>query len=753
MVILMHTNSIGQWEILNAGGVYHSIDFVNDKVGWMVGDGTLLKTEDGGDTWESLTIDPKWVLFFVDFVNENVGWCSGQYWDREEGVSHGIISKSVDGGQSWTMQCDYWGGIIHALDDSVVYVDFLKTTDGGRNWIEVGPDEEDLELYSIWFFNPDSGIAAGSGIIYKTSNGGNSWKIITDPNVTKFDNLQFMNDSTGYFLAFDENGKGTLCFTTDACDSWTITTESHLSMECFSFFDHNKVCALMSDSLGNWSMMISNNGGSTWEQKVILPSRGEYWRGRGEDYEMYFYNPHLRFILSVIWGGRAGIFGSMVLNSKDDGNTWIIQQISYPFQDVYFTDKNVGFVSGGASEWHGDGWGDLFKTYDGGRTWCSSFQSCYEVRSVLLLDPYIGYILSTQTSAGTLTNIYKTTDGGNTWHEVYADVPDSTDFYFAGKEMYFLNENIGWIAGAGFHNDTSGAAFLYTMDCGESWDVTWISLDSDDYNYALNSIYFVDSTLGWTVGEGGLIVKYTERDQWQTQSQVTDLPLKDVFFSDKDNGWIAGGYLNEQDFQSILLKTIDGGITWKEIRDSNYLINDVFFKDSLNGIAVGNDTNRVYWNWQIFGSCRGVILKTTDGGENWFIEVGDLPASLTAIHSKDGYCWAVGENGLILRYNDLTWIEDKLIPNKVPHRYELSQNHPNPFNPSTVISWQLAVGSNVELNIYNILGQKIETLLNKPMPAGYHEVEFNGQNLPSGVYLYRIDAGAWQDVRKMVLLK
>ena len=63
------------------------------------------------------------------------------------------------------------------------------------------------------------------------------------------------------------------------------------------------------------------------------------------------------------------------------------------------------------------------------------------------------------------------------------------------------------------------------------------------------------------------------------------------------------------------------------------------------------------------------------------------------------------------------------------------------------------------IEIYNIIGQKTETLLSKPMPAGYHEVEFNGQNLSSGVYLYRIEVvdparrtGEWQDVKKMVLL-
>jgi len=81
------------------------------------------------------------------------------------------------------------------------------------------------------------------------------------------------------------------------------------------------------------------------------------------------------------------------------------------------------------------------------------------------------------------------------------------------------------------------------------------------------------------------------------------------------------------------------------------------------------------------------------------------------------------------------------------------QTYPNPFNSSTKIKFTLPKPETVKIEVYNIIGQKIQTLLNKPMPAGYHEVEFNGQNLSSGVYLYRIQAGVWQDVRKMVLVK
>jgi hypothetical protein len=106
----------------------------------------------------------------------------------------------------------------------------------------------------------------------------------------------------------------------------------------------------------------------------------------------------------------------------------------------------------------------------------------------------------------------------------------------------------------------------------------------------------------------------------------------------------------------------------------------------------------------------------------------------------------------VLDWNDPVGISDKNI-SQILSAYKLSQNHPNPFNPTTVISWQLAVGSDVEVSVYNLLGQKVAKLVSEKMPAGYHEVEFNGQNLSSGVYLYRIEAGEWQDVKKMILLR
>lgn len=85
--------------------------------------------------------------------------------------------------------------------------------------------------------------------------------------------------------------------------------------------------------------------------------------------------------------------------------------------------------------------------------------------------------------------------------------------------------------------------------------------------------------------------------------------------------------------------------------------------------------------------------------------------------------------------------------------YDLRQNYPNPFNPKTRIDFQIPVKEKVSLKIYNILGTEILELLNKELEPGRHSINFDGSNLMSGVYFYRIQAGSFTSTKKMILLK
>jgi hypothetical protein len=90
---------------------------------------------------------------------------------------------------------------------------------------------------------------------------------------------------------------------------------------------------------------------------------------------------------------------------------------------------------------------------------------------------------------------------------------------------------------------------------------------------------------------------------------------------------------------------------------------------------------------------------------------------------------------------------------ELPTEVMLSQNYPNPFNPSTTIRFALPVPTEVRLDVFDLLGRQIVTLVNGAMPAGNHQVILNGANLSSGVYVYRIQAGGVVISRKLTLLK
>jgi hypothetical protein len=98
-------------------------------------------------------------------------------------------------------------------------------------------------------------------------------------------------------------------------------------------------------------------------------------------------------------------------------------------------------------------------------------------------------------------------------------------------------------------------------------------------------------------------------------------------------------------------------------------------------------------------------------------------------------------------------ITDVNSPNNIIRSYILNQNYPNPFNPSTTISWQLPVTSQVTIKVYDVLGREVSTLVDEIKQAGKYETEFNAIDLPSGVYFYRLQAGNYVSVKKLLLLK
>ena len=742
-IIFVSQICFAQWEILNEGfrGSINTIDFVNDNIGWIAGrNGTFLKTTDGGENWNSIPINENWHINQIDFINETVGWAIASVFNSSE--CNDIIVKTDDGGYNWSIQKQILGcslASLYAIDEINFYTigenKIYKTSDGGENWVNVSPNIEDGIFSSLWFQNPDTGVVVGSygnydgngrGIIIKTNDGGTTW----DQNiVNEFNNitdLQFFDSKTGYFKAYKDTANF-ICTTKDMCSNWKVNIELPYPIVSYQFLDTATAYSIMLDSVFSTNIMKSIDGGYNWQIVQVLNFCLDH---------IYFFKHSTGIILGYFGGGRGE--GPSILFHYTSNNECVIQKFSLPLNDIFFIDKNTGILSGGYYYLHGSS-GGLFVTHDGGKTWDKNSDIEGVFQSSIFMNNLEGFVLASG------SGIYKTYDGGDNWIPAFQNNFDSL-FSFGANDICFMDENYGWAAGNYSVTDSSGAGILGTPDRGKSWELVWKYPSSNDIGYNLNSISFADAT-GWAVGESGIIVKYTPQTGWIKQTSVTDLPLKKVFFSDENNGWITGGYKNENDFQSILLKTINNGETWGNNK-LDYLINDLWFVTNQHGWAVGSDKTD-----------KGVILESKDGGDNWTVEVDNLIGPLNSIFIKDNYAWAVGDNGLILRTANtgVTWIDD--TNDKVsPTEFQLESNYPNPFNPSTVINYQLPTASKVILKVYDVLGREIATLVNEEKSPGFYEVEFNchsgeGRNLSSGIYFYRIQAGSFVSTKKMILLK
>jgi hypothetical protein len=89
----------------------------------------------------------------------------------------------------------------------------------------------------------------------------------------------------------------------------------------------------------------------------------------------------------------------------------------------------------------------------------------------------------------------------------------------------------------------------------------------------------------------------------------------------------------------------------------------------------------------------------------------------------------------------------------IPSNFSLEQNYPNPFNPSTTITFSLPVASRTSLRVFDLLGKEVAVLAQGELTAGVHACEWNGADLPSGVYLYRLETSQFAETRRLVLLK
>jgi hypothetical protein len=239
-------------------------------------------------------------------------------------------------------------------------------------------------------------------------------------------------------------------------------------------------------------------------------------------------------------------------------------------------------------------------------------------------------------------------------------------------------------------------------------------------------------------------------------------------------GWNAGGKIgNSYSIASISGGNDIGGIVgnhsgFTEVNEKGYVRN-VYFAGTISGeanmgglfgtfYAEGADVSSIssYWDTETSGLTEGFGTA----GEETLNIAGLTSAEMQTQSSFEGWdfneVWSIDEGE---SYPYLQSSSEQIVTSNVnengsfPNKFSLAQNYPNPFNPTTNISFVIPQANEVRLQIFDMLGRNVGTLLNEQKAAGSHTVRFDGSNLSSGMYIYRIEAGSFTQTRKLMLIK
>lgn len=322
--------------IYNANDVY----FLNDQSGWIVGSlGTMMYTNDGGNTWNGFTVD-EGRLNNVNFLDNEKGWVVGR---------EGAIYKTDDGGAAWEKipfsgypsDVDFYK--IHFMDDSLGFVlgyyGVYRTTDNGvtweNNWLPVVPNRG---AWSMSFIDSQVGYLLGSQwmdpdpvVIYKTSDGGLGWQDVVESKASVLKSvltIEFVDEEIGWA------GGGVVMKTTDGGRSW-VTQLEEATVRKFLFFDTDNGFAV-----GGQRILYTTDGGATWDDVLSPDDRIADLRG------ISFIDRQTGWVVGRGNEERNGekIYRySVVLHTGDSGKSWNIKEFPFDYTEYHTVDTENSY--------------------------------------------------------------------------------------------------------------------------------------------------------------------------------------------------------------------------------------------------------------------------------------------------------------------------------------------------------------------------------------------------------------------------
>jgi photosystem II stability/assembly factor-like uncharacterized protein len=460
-----------------------------------------------------------------------------------------------------------------------------------------------------------------------------------------------------------------------------------------------------------------------------------------------------------------------VYKSTDGGTSWtrMINGISEPagtfgIQALLVHPTNPNIVYAAVFNGVVDAVNGLYKTTDGGANWFSIVNGIGTIKNFLSLamsptDPniiYAGTSFSVALQSGP-SAIYKSTDGGANWVLSSNGLPtDPTEINpIRTLNVCAANPNIV-IAGLFVNTATLLGGFYKSTDGGANWvqknnglPIVQSKLIRSaairplfENQFYLGLDYSGGTDIGvWATTDGGdnwfSFNNGTMLNTYTIRALVFNPTGNHTLFAGRASGTANTGGVYEYTFSFVPVELVSFSV---EVFSSNVTLSWITATELNNYGFDIERKNAESMDWIKIGfvSGKGSTAETqyysyTDNT----VPVGKYVYRLKQLDYSGNFKYS-GE------------VEVTILP---ANQFVLSQNYPNPFNPVTHISYSIPENAFTTLKVYDILGNEIQTLVNRELSAGSYEVEFNAKDLPSGVYIYKIISGKYTKTLKMNLLK
>jgi ligand-binding sensor domain-containing protein len=659
------------------------------------------------------------------------------------------VSPVVDGPDSSSK-----GAVFAAMSKGI----FLST-DNGENWTLANSGLENITVVALAVSTDGAGgtnVYAGtyrSGVFLSVDNGSHWIPIntgLTNMDVLALaarDSYVFAGTTTGVYRS------------TDGGANWSVAGVGMPSVPVYAFAVRETSLYAGTYGPGGGEVFLSTNSGHNWEAvNNGLATSGVFAFAVSPDSADPFHS-------NLFAGTADGVFLST------DGYTWT--EVNSGLKSLFIRGLGVA----GTNLFAGTDDGGVFLSTNNGADWNAA--------NAGLRASYVGALIAGSSGTSDLFagtpgyGAFRSTDNGAHWTAVDSGLADkvvrafalSGNNLFAGTEggiFVSSNNGLSWmVADSSLLNThvrafvgsdtnlfagTSGKGVFRSTDSGMTWTAVNNGLTSlSVFALGAGPDYGAAGSTNLYAASWGVFLSTNNGGSWAQIGHGLPTPFAVSLAVIPDplhmsSGSLCAGVLDDGPFASGgLFLTTNSGASWTGV-------NTGLTTTNIRTLAVSPDgAGRMYL---YAGTSDGIFLSTNYGSSWMSRNEGLTTCDVRSIIVVDTtiFCGTYGGGVWKRSLSEVTTSVPTGTEEK-PSGYRLEQNYPNPFNPVTIIHYQLSTDNHVSLRVYDLLGREVTVLVNEKKGPGRYRVEFDARNLASGMYFYRLQAGSYVDVKKLILLK